>query len=256
MNYAGDQTGRSKQKRASVLTYHAIESDDLPSTYTLSRAQLEEHLRLLDELGKNRLLPSGGGLFTFDDGYSSDYKHAAPLLEKHGRRGVFFLVASLVGSSARYMNWSEAKELANRGHEIQSHSWSHPLLTQCSDGELGKELAQSKRELEDRLGTEVDAVSAPGGRWNDRVIHSAHSAGYRRFFVSDPFIGCQEHSGMQLWGRITVKRTMTTNEISGLLRGTGLYPMIFQGLFKSRELLRQLTGDRIYTHLWKAIVNR
>jgi len=44
------------------------------------------------------------------------------------------------------------------------HSWSHPLLTHCSDESLLEELLRSRQEIEQRLGKQVEALRSPGGQ--------------------------------------------------------------------------------------------
>lgn len=65
--------------------------------------------------------------FTFDDGTIDHFTLAAPMLEKHGLRGTFFIVTNAIEKKNR-MNWAQVKALAERGHEIGNHSLSHGNL--------------------------------------------------------------------------------------------------------------------------------
>ena len=61
----------------------------------------------------------GAASFTFDDGAPSHIEDAAPLFEKYGYRATFYLVTNW------NPDWSAFQELADKGHEIGSHSKTH-----------------------------------------------------------------------------------------------------------------------------------
>lgn len=96
-----------KQPRIIVLCYHRIiEQGGLISPQCISPTLFEEQVGYfknnvqvisLVELeqyvtGKKQLI-SDAVVFTFDDGYEDNYTHAAPILEKHGVKGVFFVAS-------------------------------------------------------------------------------------------------------------------------------------------------------------------
>lgn len=78
-----------------------------------------------------------------------------------------------------FMSVAHMKDLIARGHEIGSHSHSHPLLPQCSDEELLEEIAGSKQALEAALGTPVTTFCYPNGSTDQRSVTSVRRAGYR-----------------------------------------------------------------------------
>jgi len=78
------------------------------------------------------------------------------------------------------MSWEQLKELSRAGHEICSHSLTHPILPQCSDGELEREVAGSKALLEERLQVEVESFCYPNGDYDARVVEAVRAAGYRQ----------------------------------------------------------------------------
>jgi peptidoglycan/xylan/chitin deacetylase (PgdA/CDA1 family) len=90
------------------------------------------------------------------------------------------------------MSWDELREHAARGIAIGSHSVSHPHLTRLSDDELRRELAESKREIQDRLGRQCEDFAYPYGEHDARVRAAARAAGYGRAYAlqgsrSDPY---------------------------------------------------------------------
>lgn len=68
--------------------------------------------------------------------------------------------------------------LAVAGHEIGSHSVSHDILTLADDGELERELRDSKRSLADWTGAAVHGFCYPNGTHDARVAAAAARAGY------------------------------------------------------------------------------
>lgn len=78
------------------------------------------------------------------------------------------------------MSWDQLREMAQRGHEIGSHSVSHDILTLVDDAHLERELVDSKRILEDKLQRPVETMCYPNGNCDARVAAATQQAGYRR----------------------------------------------------------------------------
>ena len=125
-------------------------------------------------------------LLTFDDGCRSFFTQALPVLESAGFKATLFPVAGYLGSSSSWdvmprfdhLTKNEVREISSLGHEIGSHSLTHPNLTYLGDSDLTRELQDSKRLLEDITGKSVTAISFPFGCWNKRVWKRAQEIGY------------------------------------------------------------------------------
>jgi peptidoglycan/xylan/chitin deacetylase (PgdA/CDA1 family) len=134
---------------------------------------------------------------TFDDGFRNVATNAAPLLEAAGVGACLYLTTALVSAprerAARIcrerlhlpgpvepLTWDDARDLAERGHEIGSHTRSHADLTQVDEAARDEELRESKAELEERVGP-VRHFSAPYGeahRFSAEISEAARRAGY------------------------------------------------------------------------------
>lgn len=234
-------------ERPWFLTYHAVLPRRTAYLYDVSTDKFEEHLALSSLCGRcGEMAP----VFTFDDGHLSNYTHAFPLLEKHGVRGTFFLVGGFLGVGTNYMTWRQAREMAAAGHRLQSHGWSHRLLTTCKPKQLDEELMRSKRELEDRLGIAVDSLSMPGGRWDMRVLEQAARAGYQFVFHSNPWAARARVDGLYLQGRLMVTGQMTRSNLQTLMNSSPAQKAFFQVRYRVKEGIRAAMGDKLYHRLW------
>jgi peptidoglycan/xylan/chitin deacetylase (PgdA/CDA1 family) len=228
-----------------VLAYHEVMPES-NYAYCVTSEAFAEQLRLLDSLKKTKSLDAK---ITFDDGEQSQFHNALPLLAQHEFKATYFVTPGLIGTAAKFLGWDELKSLQAAGHSIQSHGWSHKFLTFCSETELTHELRISKQSLEKNLGNAVEEISAPGGRWNRRVLQACAAAGYRRVYVSDPWIET-EISGLKIVGRFMVRRMTTITELEKIVAkdpGTLLKLRLRSQL---RGGLVTMLGDSLYHRLW------
>ncbi len=103
--------------------------------------------------------------YSFDDGTPNQLPIAVPILDKYGYKGTFNLITSWV------TEWNGWKTAADNGHEIASHTVSHPSLTELSDTDQTKQLAQSKELIEQMIGKECITMVYPYcNRGNDAIV--------------------------------------------------------------------------------------
>lgn len=231
-----------------VITYHEIVPSPSQYLYRLTDAQFQEHLSLFSSTTW-RSIRARKPLITFDDGHRSNYDHAFPLLEKFSIRAIFFVLAGRIGTT-EYISWDQAREVARAGHQVQSHGWSHRLLTQCNTNELERELVWSKRELEDRIGVEVVSLSVPGGRWDSRVLDACCRAGYRWLYHSNPWSLTKRSKGLCLNGRHMITQQVGIEglqKLASISRSRRFYSRIRHG---AKESVRITLGDPLYHKLW------
>ena len=156
-------------------------------------------------------------MLTFDDGHVSNYEHAWPILQEFGVNAVFFISTNLIGKSG-YLDWDQIKELDANGFNIGSHGVNHIPLTNLPDAELAKELGESKKMLEDRLGKTVGSFSVPRGFYNARVRRAAESAGYR-FICTSRFGLNSLHPDPLALARMAVKADTSEHEFTNWING-------------------------------------
>lgn len=189
-----------------VLCYHATSSDwnhHISVAPDVVERQIRSLLARRYRAARAADLVAGSGrLFhvTFDDAFRS-VLDALSVLERHGIRATVFACTALADggrpfpitrrpgdgdvaeSSVRTMTWAELRAVAERGHEIGSHTVSHPHLTRVSDDELARELRGSREQLESKLGRPCRFLAYPYGDQDGRVRNAAREAGYEAAFA-------------------------------------------------------------------------
>lgn len=155
--------------------------------------------------------------FTFDDGGGSFLIVAAPILEKYGCRGVFFISTKYIGTPG-FLSAKQLCELETRGHTIGSHSHSHPdNIAALKREEMDKEWGDSARILKEILGHEVTMASIPNGYGSKELNTSALEAGFTELYTSEPTTKVRSRGGQQLIGRFVVHRNLSTNDVIAIV---------------------------------------
>ena len=182
---------------ATVLMYHRlsdVEVDPEEGDYVVSPASFEAQMSRLaadgrDVAGLTAVLEGtcgpGAVVLTFDDGCDSDARVALPILRRFGLTAAFFVNPARVGDAGR-LSWDEVGALLAAGMHVGSHGLDHTLLDGLSEAELERQLGESKRILETRLGVPIETLSLPGGSGGERALAVARQVGYRLVFGSQP----------------------------------------------------------------------
>ena len=94
---------------------------------------------------------------TFDDGPSQWSVPIAEHLERHDGRGTFFAIGeALDGDGA-----TTVRRLAEHGHEVGNHTWTHAFLPSLRDDAIRDELRRTSERLTETLGREPRYWRAP-----------------------------------------------------------------------------------------------
>lgn len=115
--------------------------------------------------GFNRPLIS----ITFDDGPIENVTSALPLLNSYSFKTTNCFISSTIENDPSQAQ-SNVMAFFNSGHEICSHTVSHPFLSQLSGQNLDYELLHSKQYLESITGQPVVDFVSPYGDYNASVI--------------------------------------------------------------------------------------
>ena len=110
---------------------------------------------------------------TYDDGPNDP--HTLRLLEvlaKHGVHATFFLIGRYVRQRPEI-----AREIAQAGHIIGNHTFTHPLLIFKSTAEIRKELSGCSQAIADAVGEQPGLFRPPFGGRRPAVLRIARELG-------------------------------------------------------------------------------
>ncbi|MHA1239086.1 MAG: polysaccharide deacetylase family protein [Candidatus Odinarchaeia archaeon] len=111
---------------------------------------------------------------TFDDGTYHQYT-LLRLLHRLNIKGTIFCVTNLerhhnTNKKLLIRRPEKLREIHRMGHEIGSHTCTHPDLTLLSTTELERELKNSKDKLEKIIGDNVQSFAYPYSLFNKRTL--------------------------------------------------------------------------------------
>ncbi|WP_069170011.1 polysaccharide deacetylase family protein [Streptomyces griseus] len=110
----------------------------------------------LPELGHDAMVLS------FDDGPDPRYTpDILATLRRYGARAMFFVCGGMATDHRDLL-----REMADDGHVVGNHSWSHPLIPGLSRRAIRDELGRTSDVIERTLGAPPLWYRAPYGAWN------------------------------------------------------------------------------------------
>ncbi|HEV8614008.1 MAG TPA: polysaccharide deacetylase family protein [Methylomirabilota bacterium] len=183
-------------RRIPILMYHQVGEPvaGLPATdECVSPARFARQMRALVAAGYRTItlgelgralrehpgrVPGRCAVVTFDDGLRGQFVEALPVLQRHGLRATFFVIAGSAGGAVGSVHlgfpgdtpeawqpfgWREARTLARVGMEIGSHTITHRSLGALEPEEVRIEIVRSRDILQTRVGVPVSVFAYPFG---------------------------------------------------------------------------------------------
>ncbi|MCX5704978.1 MAG: polysaccharide deacetylase family protein [Candidatus Omnitrophica bacterium] len=195
----------SRQYAVPILMYHSVNpvSDKERNRLIVSPEIFERQMRFLKEhhynvvsldslipiLEEKKKIPPKTVAITFDDGYKDNYIYAFPVLKKYQFSTTIFIIVSEVGRSLNdRLDWGQIKEMQDSGLVIiGSHAIGpDPLYKMKTEKELRRQIFDSKKILEEKLGREVLAFSYPEGMFDQHMKELVKGAGYKMAVATKP----------------------------------------------------------------------
>ncbi len=192
-------------KRAAVLAYHSVSDNKVvftvkPENFNRQMAYLKENnfnvisadvfLKYL----KTGNFPAKTVLLTFDDGFCDTHLNVFPILKKYGFPAVIFLTTGFINKQIPNsmnmplpaLNWEQIEEMHNSGLiDFEPHTVFHPRLSQLGAAEAEKEIAESKRIIEEKLHKFCRIFAYPFGQYDSALQKIVQELGFEASFTVD-----------------------------------------------------------------------
>jgi peptidoglycan/xylan/chitin deacetylase (PgdA/CDA1 family) len=171
----------NKSKGVPILYYHTI-NDNITGIEELfvSPKEFEKQMKFLRENNYNVISFKELGdydsydkpvIITFDDGYEDNYYNAYPILKKYNFKATIFLSVDAIDKPL-FLKKAQITEMGDL-IDFESHTLSHPYLTQLNNKEAAHELSESKKQIEEITGKQVNVLAYPIGDFDRRIIEIA-----------------------------------------------------------------------------------
>ncbi len=145
--------------------------------------------------------------FSYDDGVTQDIR-LIELLNKYNLKCTFNLNSELLSKKgilirngqriSHYKIHPEDVKALYEGHEVASHTLTHPNLTQCDDNEVIRQVETDRQNLSELVGYEVVGMAFPCGGVNNNdhvadVIKNNTGIRYCRTITANSCFDVQEN---------------------------------------------------------------
>lgn len=175
-----------------ILMYHHVDGRGEASSISVSPGNFRRQMRFLSEhnynvisLGKfvqgrlnKREFPRNTVVITFDDGYRDNFIFAYPVLKKYNFPATIFVITDFIDREG-YLTSRQIKEMLSSGLvTIGSHTISGAYLPGRDSIEIEREIALSKKILENRLDEKVDFFCYPIGGFSSGIQEIIKRNGY------------------------------------------------------------------------------
>ncbi|MEW9551444.1 polysaccharide deacetylase family protein [Nonomuraea sp. NPDC050783] len=118
---------------------------------------------------------------TFDDGPGEHTGRLLDLLAQRHVRATFFVIGEMVAADR---DGRLVRRIAQEGHELGNHSWSHPALAALSEEGVRRELRQTGDLVQRLTGVRMRLMRPPYGATDAQVAAEARREGLAQILWS------------------------------------------------------------------------
>ncbi|WP_205590873.1 polysaccharide deacetylase family protein [Hymenobacter oligotrophus] len=216
-----------------ILCYHQIrdwraKDSKGAKDYIVPVAEFKKQMQMLADSGYHTILPdqlyayltTGAKLpekpvmLTFDDTDLDQFTVAKPEMDKHGFKGVFFVMTVSLGRP-NYMSKAQVKQLSDEGHVIGSHTWDHHNVKKYQGEDWVTQIEKPTKTLQEITGKEIKYFAYPFGLWNKEAIPELKKRGMVSAFVlaekrdeQDPLFTIRRIIASGYWSPKTLHNSM------------------------------------------------
>jgi len=131
---------------------------------------------------------------------ADDVDSILKILEENSTKITFFMVGDWI---EKYPD--AVKKIYESGHEIASHSATHPHVNSLSYEENIEEMEKCNDEIEKITGSRTNIYRTPYGEYNDVVIKAANDKGYYTIQWNLDTLDYTGITGEEMWNRLSGK---------------------------------------------------
>ena len=131
---------------------------------------------------------------------ADDIDSILKILEENQTKITFFMVGDWIDKFPEAV-----KKIYEDGHEIGSHSDTHPHVNNLSYDKNVEEIEKSNDKIEKITGNRTKIYRAPYGEYNNTVIQAAHDKGYQVIQWSLDTLDYTGLTGEEMWKRLNDK---------------------------------------------------
>ncbi len=206
-----DEVTNTDQTKVAVLCYHDFSNGSIATETTILTTKFSDQIAQLKKIGVHFLtleefiqwkitgkkIPKKSVLITIDDGWSSVYKYAYPILLKEQIPFTLFIYTNYLNRGGKSLSKTQLLKMLNDQASLGSHSHTHPLppfikQQRSSLDEkayydfIKQEFKISKNKLEEISRRNIDTYAYPGGYFQTDMFDIAHDLGYQLMFSVEP----------------------------------------------------------------------
>ena len=205
-----------------------------------------------------KLYPDGNAKafnVTYDDGVLQDIRFVA-LLNKYNLKGTFNLNSGLMENEFEWIhkNGWVVKRLSKdkvvslyQGHEIASHTLTHPYMNDLSESEIMYELQADKANLEMLFGREIKGFAVPFDYYSELIESCVKRCDFEYARISEESHSFVPQNDYYKWKATVFHTDATLKELTQQFIKTNEELALFQIVGHSYDLDNQNMWDKIET---------
>ncbi len=212
-----------------IFMYHFVTDDYGNATDSenyISPSKLEEQLKYIIDKGYETVyITDLNELYkytkpvalTFDDCFMFFYNNAFPLLKKYNLKASIYIITNYI-NGPNYLTTEQLKEMKESGIiDIQSHTLTHPKLTNIKLEQAEKEIIDSKKALKELLNVDSTVFCYPYGLYNNNIVKIVKE-NYKFALNMDGGIFHSNKNNLYNIPRIYANRSMSMNTFMNYLK--------------------------------------
>jgi peptidoglycan/xylan/chitin deacetylase (PgdA/CDA1 family) len=254
--------------KAPILLYHRLFNEKPDNhKYSIHKNEFEKQIKYLSDNGFQSILIKDLNkahtyissdkkpiAITFDDGNYSDYTIALPILRKFGFVATFFVTVNWIGKK-NFLQWSHLKKICEVNMSVQSHSLTHPILSDLQSIKLYKEVSESKKIIENRINSIVNFFSIPGGFFSKELLSILKQVNYKGMCTSVPGLNAVNNKKKEfiIFKRLVISRSTSFENYKAIVNGNPYKIALCKIQHFSKYAVIKLIGTKNYYNIWSRL---